>query len=79
MVQFLSIIFFLGFLPFLLGVSKVPVFCVTLYKVDRSSTLQQLRVHICGKLKIIRIFAAYKHIHNCRQYKFSFYLRDCDI
>ena len=31
MVQFLSIIFFLGFLQFLLGFSKVPVFCVTLY------------------------------------------------
>ena len=30
MVQFLSN-FFLGFLPFLLGFSKVPVFCVTLY------------------------------------------------
>jgi hypothetical protein len=30
MVQFLSIIFFL-FLQFLLGFSKVPVFCVTLY------------------------------------------------
>ena len=31
MVQFLSINFFLGFLQFLLGFSKVPVFCVTLY------------------------------------------------
>ena len=31
MVQSLSIIFFLGFLQFLLGSSKVPVFCVTLY------------------------------------------------
>ena len=31
MVQFLSIIFFLGFLQFLLGFSKVSVFCVTLY------------------------------------------------
>ena len=32
MVQFLSIIFFLGFLQFLLGFSKVPVFfCATLY------------------------------------------------
>jgi len=31
MVQFLSIIFFLGFLQFLLGFSKVPFFCVTLY------------------------------------------------
>ena len=32
MVQFLSIIFFLGFLQFLLGFSKVPVFfCVALY------------------------------------------------
>jgi len=31
MVQFLSIIFFLGILQFLLGFSKVPVFCVTLY------------------------------------------------
>jgi len=29
MVQFLSIIFFIGFLQFLLGFSKVPVFCVT--------------------------------------------------
>ena len=32
MVQFLSIISFLGFLQFLLGFSKVPVFCVTLYQ-----------------------------------------------
>ena len=32
MVQFMSIIFFLGFLQFLLGFSKVPVFCVTLYE-----------------------------------------------
>ena len=32
MVQFLSIIFFLGFLQFLLGFSNVPFFCVTLYK-----------------------------------------------
>jgi len=33
MVQFLSInFFFLGFLQFLLGFSKVPVFCVILYK-----------------------------------------------
>ena len=31
MIQFLSIIFFLGFIQFLLGFSKVPVFCVTLY------------------------------------------------
>ena len=31
MVQFLSIIFFLGFLQFLLGFSKVPVFFVSLY------------------------------------------------
>ena len=31
MVQFLSIIFFLGFLQFLLGFLKVPFFCVTLY------------------------------------------------
>ena len=31
MVQFLSIFFFLGFLQFLLGFSKVPVLCVTLY------------------------------------------------
>ena len=31
MVQFLSIIFFLGFLQFLLSFSKVPVFSVTLY------------------------------------------------
>ena len=31
MVQFLSIIFFLGFLQFLSGFSKVPLFCVTLY------------------------------------------------
>ena len=31
MVQFLSIIFFLGFLQFLLGFSKVPFFCVTLF------------------------------------------------
>ena len=31
MVQFLLIIFFFGFLQFLLGFSKVPVFCVTLY------------------------------------------------
>ena len=30
MVQFLSIIFFLGFLQFLLGFSKVPVFFVSL-------------------------------------------------
>ena len=30
MFQFLSIIFFLGFLQFLLGVSKFPFFCVTL-------------------------------------------------
>ena len=30
MVQFLSF-FFLGFLQFLLGFSKVPLFCVTLY------------------------------------------------
>ena len=29
MVQFLSIIFFLDFFQFLLGFSKVPVFCVT--------------------------------------------------
>ena len=35
MVQFLSIIFFLGFLQFLLGFSKVPVFCVTLYYVEK--------------------------------------------
>jgi len=33
MVEFLSIILFLGFLQFLLGFSKVPVFCVILYKV----------------------------------------------
>ena len=31
MVQFLSINFFLGFFQFLLGFSKVPFFCVTLY------------------------------------------------
>ena len=31
MFQFLSINSFLGFLQFLLGFSKVPVFCVTLY------------------------------------------------
>ena len=31
MVKFLSIIFFLGFLQFLLGFSKFPFFCVTLY------------------------------------------------
>ena len=31
MVQFLSISFFFLFLQFLLGFSKVPVFCVTLY------------------------------------------------
>ena len=36
MVQFLSIIFFLGFLQFLLGFSKVPDFCVTLYIVSVS-------------------------------------------
>ena len=34
MVQSLSIIFFLGFLPFLSGFLKVPVFCVTLYNTD---------------------------------------------
>ena len=38
MVQFLSIFFFLGFLQFLLGFSKVPFFCVTLY-IDRFYTL----------------------------------------
>ena len=38
MVQFLSINFFLGFLQFLLGFSKVPVFCVTLYKWSHSAT-----------------------------------------
>ena len=32
MVQFLSIQFFVGFLQFLLGFLKVPIFCVTLYK-----------------------------------------------
>ena len=32
MVQFLSINFFLGFLQFLLGFSKVPIFCVILFK-----------------------------------------------
>ena len=33
MVQFLSIIFFLGFLQFLLGFSKVPVFlCHSVYR-----------------------------------------------
>ena len=31
MVQFLVINFFLVFLQFLLGFSKVPLFCVTLY------------------------------------------------
>ena len=31
MAQFMPINFFLGFLQFLLGFSKVPVFCVTLY------------------------------------------------
>ena len=39
MVQFLPIDFFLGFLQFLLGFSKFPVFfCVTLYIRLRSNT-----------------------------------------
>ena len=39
MVQFLSINFFLGFLQFLLGFSKVPLFCVTLYLVSSATGL----------------------------------------
>jgi len=43
MVQFLSIIFFLGFLQFLLGFSKVPVFCVTLYNFKRETNIHITR------------------------------------
>ena len=39
MVQFLSIIFFLGFLQFLLGFSKVPFFCVTLFNITYIKTV----------------------------------------
>ena len=58
MVQFLSIIFFLGFLQFLSGFSKVSVFCVTLYKSSSFSGKMRLalwtqklpgyRYHIAG-------------------------------
>jgi hypothetical protein len=37
----MSIIFVGGFLQFLLGFSKVPVFCVTLYKV-----VEKIKTHI---------------------------------
>ena len=40
MVQFLSIFFFLGFLQFLLSISKVPVFCVIRY-IRRAADLQK--------------------------------------
>jgi len=41
MVQFLSI--FVGFLQFLLGFSKVPVFCVTLYYVYKHIVMFPLK------------------------------------
>jgi len=50
MVQFLSINFFLGFLQLLLGFSKVPVFCVTLYNIfshiNETKSLQMCRIHV---------------------------------
>ena len=46
MVQFLSIIFFLGFLQFLLGFSKVPVFCVTLCFITLSSMVVEWKTAI---------------------------------
>ena len=47
MIQFLSIIFFLGFLQFLLGFSKVPVFCHPVYKFKRQYSAAAVcdRVH----------------------------------
>ena len=48
MVQFLSIIFFLGFLQFLLGFSKVPVFCVTLYIEFHSKNKFEKLVYLVG-------------------------------
>ena len=49
MVQFLSIIFFLGFLQFLLGFSKVPVFlCHPVSEQQRSSDVAN--GHVGGTL-----------------------------
>jgi hypothetical protein len=60
MVQFLSINFFIGFLKFLLGFSKVPVFCVTLYNAvpkDNSifAALHQNWVMVAGVLESISV------------------------
>ena len=50
MVQFLSIIFFLGFLQFLLGFSKVPVFvspCIIIeHNIDRTRLVMQAVVEL---------------------------------
>ena len=48
MVQFLSINFLLGFLQFLLGFSKVPVFCVTLYLQQMCCYEKDARVWCAG-------------------------------
>ena len=53
MVQFLSIIFFFGFLQFLLGFSKVPVFCVILYNV-RVLVLRETRKNGRTSLSLCR-------------------------
>ena len=45
MVQFLSIIFFLGFLQFLLGISKVPVFLCHLYYCRENITKEDFLLH----------------------------------
>ena len=45
MVQFLSIFFFLGFLQFLLGFSKVPVFlCHPVYEVRKNNAWAECRL-----------------------------------
>ena len=56
MVQFLSLIFFLGFLKFLLGFSKVPVFCVTLYIMNISTVARCTLVtfaRVCKSEKVV--------------------------
>ena len=54
MVQFLSIIFFLGFLQFLLGFSKVPVFLFHLVQVQYAVVrLYRIDAYVSGSVNAL--------------------------
>ena len=55
MVQFQSMNFFIGFLQFLLGFSKVPFFCVTLYLVPGMISSRYFIIIIQKVVKVIHL------------------------